>query len=272
MKKILAIFIVIGCLFVSNATSAQNFLSQRVPTEGNSSLGLRYFRYLPPSGNDLQQSFINGVYDLNATIHLNDGWILGGSIPVIYFGSGDMNESGLGNIELKGAKLFGLEQNSMVTLSIYLPTAPNDSEAPFYGIITNLYELAKYSPDLLTFRVNYAYEVTNVDNLIAGIELGPQVLVPSNSESILFEPETEVIINYNLKLGYKIQDFALFGELGSWTIATEEGGFGDNSIHQFSVGLQLINTPIQPGIFWSNIIDEEFSEGSTLGIKVDYTF
>lgn len=273
MKKTVSAAILLLILLSGNFTQAQNFLSQRVPAEGTSSVGLRYFRYLPPSGNGIEQSIINGVYDLNATFYLNGGWLLGGSIPVIYFDSFDFNDSGLGNIELKGAKLFGSEQNSMVSLNIYLPTAPNDSGVPLYGILTNLYEVVKYSPDVLTFRANYAYELTTVENLIAGFEFGPQVLVPTNSTASLFETDTEVIINYNFKLGYQIQDFALFGELGSWTIITEEGAdFADSSVHQFSAGVQLITSPFQPGIFWSSILDQELSEGSTLGIKFDYTF
>jgi len=271
MKKPISSLAVLLILLFSVSAQAQNFLSQRVPTEGNSSLGLRYFRYLPPSGSNLQQSFINGVYDLNATIHLNDGWILGGSIPVIYFGSGDMSESGLGNIEIKGAKLLGLEQNSMLSLSVYLPTAPNNSEAPVYGIFTHIYEVVKYNPDQLTFKLNYTYEVTQMDNVIAGIELGPQVWVPTNSVGF-FDVDTEVIINYNIKLGYKLQDIALFGELGSWTVITEDGSFGDNSLHQFNVGLQLLNTPVQPGIFWTQVLDRDFFDGSALGLKVDFTF
>jgi len=271
MKK--SIYLLLMLLILLGTTAqAQNFLSQRIPTDEQSSFGLRYFRYLPPSEAVLDQSIINGVYDLNASVFLDGGWIIGGSIPLIYFGieGGAENEFSIGNIEIKGAKILGADQNSMVSLNVYLPTAPDDSQAPVYGILTNLYEFAKYSPNQLTIRANYSYELVTIENLIAGIEVGPQIFIPTQTNSFI-EQQTEIILNYNFKLGYKINDLALFTELGSWTTFTEEGSFGDNSVHQLNLGFQMINVPFQPGIFWSKILEEDF-DGSTLGLKFDFMF
>lgn len=264
-KSVMAgIFIFLLSFFVSG----QVFLFQDLPTD-KTKLGFRYLR--PDLEEDVNLSFLSGVYDFSASIPVSPKLNVVGSIPFATLSvEGSEGESSIGDIYI------GLQQrlNSgpgkffSVSMGVFLPTMSEDKFGPvLIGIYTNYYEFQKYLPNVLTIYGNLAYHRIKSNDFIFGVEIGPNILIPTKNGG-----EAEVYVHYGLTAGYRFNYVDLKAELVGIGIITEDvDDFGDRFINDLAFGIQLNRGSFRPGIFYKISLKKDVRDiiRGAFGIKLD---
>jgi hypothetical protein len=150
-----------------------------------------------------------------------------------------------------------------------LPTASEKKEiAHLVGALTNIYELQRSLPDVLTIYGNFAYHYRQINGGMFGVEIGPQLLVPTGE----LEGDTELFGHYGLAGGFALPKAAIFAELlGVFIVSEDVDKFGDRFIHSFAFGAQYTGSFVRPGLFYTLPLDEDINEdiSGMLGLKVD---
>jgi hypothetical protein len=154
-----------------------------------------------------------------------------------------------------------------VGFAVFIPTA-SDKEDKWtlsaLSVLTNNHELQKYLPDMLTLHGNIAYHSMKSEGAIFGIEGGPCLFVPTEDDG-----DSELLVQYGLMGGARVQDFAIFAELLGLAIVTEgDMEFGDRFDHDLTFGLQWLRGP---GVFYKLYLDEDYRDvvDGVVGIKLE---
>jgi hypothetical protein len=251
------------------ALVAQTFLFQS-QAEKRTKVGLRFLR--PNFEGDAKLSTFSGTYDfwVNAPVggsRLN----LVGAVPFNAFSAeGVDGESGIGNIYLGAqTRLDNSPDNGMnISLGVFLPTAAEKKPyAQAIGLLTDFHELQRSLPDVLTIYGNFAYHYRQINRGMFGVEIGPQLLVPTEGG------EVELFGHYGLAGGFPLANVAFFAELlGVFIISEDVEDFGDRFSHSLALGAQLTMGQVRPGLFYMLPLDDDLNNiiDSTLGLKVDF--
>lgn len=268
MKRNLLSAVCMGLLVIlsSRPLSGQTFLLQ-TPPEEKTQVGLRFMR--PNFAGDAGLSTFAGTYDLYVNAPVSAKLHLVGSLPFSNFDSDrGSSESAIGDIYLGVQARQG---PSNVSFGAFLPTASEDKFSAFLiGLLGNFYELQRSLPNTLTLYGNYAYRYHHAEGAIFGLELGPQVFIPTESDG----GDVEVFAHYGLAGGFHFSHAALFAELLGVAVLSEDvGDFGDRFTHLIAFGAQLTNYPVRPGIFYQIYLDEDINDelDGVLGIKVEFS-
>jgi hypothetical protein len=261
---------VITSLFISllfTSIPAQNFLFQNMP-KNRSELGLRFMR--PNFNRDGDLSLLSGTYDFYVNIPVSPKINLVGSLPYTTFSAkGEDTESGIGNIyvgfQTKQVSEFG--NKSSLALGIFLPTATDDFSPMFLGLYSNYYEIQKYIPDMLTVYGNYSYCKDQSRGAIFGIEIGPNLFIPTKGDG-----DVELFAHYGIFGGFKLASVTFSAELEGLAIISEDiDDFEDRFVHSFAFGAQWTGSNVRPTIFYEIYLKEEYKDvvDGVLGIKFD---
>ncbi len=264
---------VIAGLFIIlliESVSAQNFVMQP-RAEEKAKIGLRFMH--PNFSRASGLSTFSGAYDLHVNVPISARFNFVGSVPFNAFSIEDFNsESAIGDIYL-GLQTRGASssQGSSASFGVFLPTASEEKIFPaVFGLNTNFHEFQRVLPDVLTIYTNLAYQHRETNGPMFGLEIGPQLLIPTENGS-----DVEMFAHYGVSGGFQFTNVALFAELLGIAIITESAedlDFGDRFTHSIDFGAQLTGYSVRPGVFYMIPLDEDFSEDldGVLGIKVDF--
>jgi hypothetical protein len=249
--------------------SAQSFLLKDLPVD-KTTLG---FRFLHPSFKDVEGlSFFSGVYDFSVRIPMGSKLNIVGSLPFATASGDDIeSESGLGNIYvgLQGRLGSTAEKGFNLSIGAFLPTASEDKpSAAVIGITTNYLQLTKFLPNVLTITGNMAYHRIHSNGWMFGLELGPEIWIPTKGE----EGEEEVYIHYGLSAGYRINAFDIKVEWAGIGIITEDvEDFGDRFINMLAFGVVWNRSAFRPGIFYKIYLKKDLRElvRGVIGIRLN---
>ncbi len=257
------VFSIIVITLNSGYLSAQNFLFQELPKQ-NTQINFHFMR--PTFNRNVDLSALSGIYDISVNVPLNESLNLIGSLPFLIMKSGDRDsESGLGNLFLaiQIHKSYKDYNGSIVTLGIAAPTA--DEEVGLLGLFTDFNGFHKYAPNTLTIFTNYAYHALLNEGIKLGVEVGPNIFIPTKGES-----EIEIFLNYGLTAGVQIENFAVFTELIGLAIITQStDDFVDRFNHSFDIGAMYLGGSVSTGLYYKIYIEEMLSESITgvVGVK-----
>ncbi|MEK6480028.1 hypothetical protein WJR50_20970 [Catalinimonas sp. 4WD22] len=265
-------------LLMSQTVYAQNFISQRFPSSSESVIGIHHIRHV--SNTQKKYDELTGIYDLQGEFALQNNWFVGFSLPIIHTADNRYtyfnHQTDIGNVTLNVKKKVGDLENSLLSFSAYLPLYNRyPSDASHYSTLFHPYEQAKYVPATFSFKLNYKYKYVATENLLLSLELGPQLSTPMN-----FDYSSEILLNYNLLLGYTFNNIAAFVEGGGVNIF-HQPAVDFEETYFWNIGLQFMGSRFQPGIFYgNNYYGDTFNffdyhkQNPTgfLGIKLDYKF
>lgn len=266
MKPVTAgIFIFLLPLIVS----AQGFLLKDLPVD-KTTLG---FRFLHPSFKNVEGlSLFTGAYDFSVRIPMGSKLNIVGSLPFASISGDEIeSESGLGNIYVGLQYRLGssAEKGFNLSMGAFLPTAPDDKpSAAVTGLYSNYLQLGKFLPNLLTITGNLGYHRIHSNGWMFGLELGPDILIPTKDEG----GEEELFIHYGLSAGYRINAFDIKVEWAGIGIITEDAeDFGDRFVNMLAFGVVWNGSTIRPGIFYNIYLKKELRElvRGVIGIRVD---
>jgi hypothetical protein len=250
---------------------AQTFLFQS-QTENRAKFGLRFLR--PNFAGDSKLSTFSGTYDLwvSAPVGRTRANFVA-TVPFNAFSAeGADGESGVGNIYIGTQARLGdsTDWGMNVSLGVFLPTASEKKASThFLGLLADIYELQRSSPQTLTIYGNFAYHYRQVGRGMFGVEIGPQLLIPTGE----LEGDAELFGHYGLAAGFPLDHVALFAELlGVFIISEDVDDFGDRFTHSLAFGAQLTTSQVRPGLFYMLPLDDDFNDflDGTLGLKVDF--
>jgi hypothetical protein len=264
MKSFISTSVKVYLLFLIsfNIVYSQTLNLQTIPSKKNQ-FGFSFDRALYNS--DITLSALSGVYQLYLNIPVSSKFNIIGNIPFINtsyevdygFGNYDYDKNGFGNI------FIGMQTNpeaidnrrSIITFGLFLPTA--NEEASFNGTFTNYYDIQKYIPNSLGLYFNYAYHKANNSGINYGLEIGPNILIPTKGEN----SDTEAFLHYGFSLGYQIKKILVCAEfLGIGILTQEVNNFEDRLIHTLTFGGQWKGEIITPKIFYRIYLKEQFRD------------
>lgn len=244
---------------LSNIISAQTLDLQTIPSNK-----MQYgFSFNKPfiSGN-ANMTFLSGNYSLSLNIPVSSKLNIIGKIPFVntsyeydyFFGKYSYSENGFGNI------FVGLQTNSQIvnneksvfSFGFYLPTASETFS--FYGALTDYYYYSEYIPNTFSFYFNYAFHKLNAQGFNYGLEIGPNLLIPTKKNN----SEAELLAHYGILTGYQINKLLLNVEFTGIAIITEDiENFGDRFVNMVNIGAQWKESVVTPKIFYKIYLRSE---------------
>lgn len=229
-------------------------------------------------------SVASGSFQLSINFRLNSKFNLIGIIPYLnmnyqefhYYYSIDQiygvptptrSENGIGNI------FIGLQSNkapvngkrSIVTFGFYLPTV--SSNTGYLGSFANYYYNQMFAPHTLGFYFNYAYHKITDKGFTWGIELGPNLYIPTKSRY----GRTNLNFHYGLGIGYETKAISLRSEiLGLVFLTGSPQSFSDMVAHILDFGATFKGSVVRPKLFYRFYLSDKFDyiiDGS-LGVGI----
>ena len=264
--------------FASTALSAQTLKLQSIPTD---KLQVGFSFEKPFYASTLTTSGLNGNYQLTMNLPLTEKINLVWDIPFINnsyeidygFGKYSYHKSGIGNIfigtQMKTGSAF--DTKSVFTFGLFLPSA--NEETALFGMLVDYYDIQKYIPNSFGIYFNYAYHKIKDEGFSYGLELGPDLLIPTKGEY----SEDEFLIHYGIITGYQIQKLELNIEfIGFMMISEHVENFGDRFMNMLDFGVQWKAAYVIPKIFYMiylkqdmrNMVDGTLGIGVTVPIKI----
>jgi len=182
------------------------------------------------------------------------------------------DKSGFGNIFIGAQTNPGIMDNgkSIISFGLFLPTA--EEQIAYNGLYINYYDIQKYIPNSLGLYFNYAYFKVNNEGFNYGLEVGPNVLIPTEGKN----SEAELFIHYGVNAGYQVNKLLFNAEFfGIAIISQQVDNFGDRLINLLGFGAQWKESRITPKIFYRiylreemrNVIDGVLGVGVTVSIN-----
>jgi len=259
-------------LLLLKTAFAQTFNLQSIPTN-KSNFSLRFIHPKMKTITDL--STFSGVYEFSLNIPVSSKLNFVSSIPYITanyeldygFFKHKFDEGGAGNIfiGLQTNKEEINEKKSIVSFGLFLPSA--DENISLFGVYSDYCNFGKYFPNVLTLYFNYAYHNLKPNGFRFGIEVSPNILIPTKDTGM----ESELYLRYGISTGYKAQQFLFNLELLGIAIISEDiETFEDRFVHSLNFGSAWIVDNIVPKIFYKIYLKDEISEiiDGVLGIGI----
>ena len=254
------------------AVCAQTVMFQELPGE-KTKISLRFMK--PSFDNVDDLTFFSGTFDLQANVPLNEKWNVVVSMPYSTFSDGDRtNLNSIGNVYI-GAQPHSHIDSTHQTIGsfgLYLPTSPDNEDNPYIlAWYTNWHELHRYAPNTLTVYANLANFYTTPGKLFYGFEVGPNIWIPTGSDTE--GRETEFLIHYGVSGGIYINNVILNAELtGLFFLSADSDSFSDKFYHSLAFNVQYSGWPVQPQLFYKLYLEEDLSDrvNGVLGLGVTF--
>jgi len=266
---------VIAVIFICllfNSISAQTFLFQSQPKE-KAQFGLRYMR--PNFEGDDDMTTLSGIYDFYFNIPVKSTLNLVASLPYsTYSNDDDVSDNDIGNlyIGLQSRSKFSGDKGTILSIGAFLPIASEDEYLVYLtSAFTNYHQLQKYLPNTLILDMNFARFDSHSGGAFWGIEIGPNLWIPTKDDDE--DNETELTVHYGISGGFQLSNLAIFAELVGLVILTEDyDEFSDRFYHTLGFGAQWTTGMVKPGIFYNIYLKEDLSDyiDGVLGIKLEF--
>ena len=240
-------------IFISRLVSGQTIEMSMVP-DSVSTFKLDYSQLL--ENDDL--GIFSGNYSLEINKAINKKIGVLAEIPILSFNyKTSTNKLSVGNlflgIQLKTSNIDKIK--SAFNVGIYLPTTIDLSLYSVwyeYGLRTNIFEFPKYLEKTTTIHVggNSFYFLSN--RLRIGFELGSNLMISNSGNNA----ERDLLAKYGLSLMYpKDKGISVQLELLGVAILTQEGNFGEKTIHTYALGLGYNWDRVGIGVYYRNYFD-----------------
>lgn len=271
MKKISAFvaLVVTTALFLAPLLSAQSIW---VDFNNQTTLALEI---LKPNFESEISEFIKPTFltsALFATVHIptSENLSIVGELLLAHFGSdvGETSETNLGNLYL------GLEfrfQNApmFAEVGIRVPLVDAEDEASFAGVSSDFADrLEAFIEDAIPVTTFLNFRHKSPQGFVMRLRGGPSVLIATGDRE-----ESELGINYSAQAWYEGKQVRVGGGLTGRVIISEDGDFGERSVHQFGVNADVLLSQVRPrpGVYFRLPLDDDWNDfvNFVFGLKFD---
>ena len=181
------------------------------------------------------------------------------------------NESAIGNLYLglKTRPKKGLDNQTIGSFGIYLPTADEDKFLAYYHAISaNFLGMFAYLPDILTVDVNVFQPMAKSGNFVPAIEGGLSVMIPTKSSG---NGEVEFFAHYGFTGEVSVTQISLTARFAGIAILSEEvDKVNDRFINFITFGADWNQGRVQPGLFIQFATKKDMRESvkHVIGVRV----
>jgi len=270
MKTKIYLTAIVGLCYSWNIAMGQSFNLEPASSE-QTLVGLKASLPVFRNIEDYNVKAMSGTYTMYSAIPISSKWSVYAELPFIVSKDDYESETGLGNLMLTVRAALDEKRTSHISLGMFLPTMSEEKFSLIeMGLMSNYYRFSQVVPAYTVYG-NYSYLADMEKNWILGGEVGPEVLIPKNSDS----GETEFLIHLSLQAGYKFDNLALWAEFNDIMIASEPDiSFNDRNINQLIFCGQYDFGVVRPGLYYMLPLKDEINDyqKSAIGFKVDFSF
>jgi hypothetical protein len=234
--------------------------------------GVRFLH--PKLDEDLELKTLTGTYDFGFAFPLSPSLNLVGMVPLVKVAIENQDSSGFGNVYV-GVQTREPEAESRLTsasFGVFLPTASRDDSGTLQlGAGFNVHDFAKYVPDYLTVVMTPSYQQRIGASGVLGLEVGPQVLIPTGGEG----NDVEIFLQYGAAAGLQRETVSLLVEvIGLYTMTFSEVSAGDRFYHSLQGKVATQIGLFRPSLFYRLPLDDNQKDflDSSLGLQLEVTF
>ncbi|MFQ5675302.1 MAG: hypothetical protein ACE5G1_05340 [bacterium] len=216
----------------------------------------------PTFDNDDNLTFATSAMFVSGRFFIGDAIALTGELPIAHAGvDNGGSETMFGNPYI-GLELRKADGSFAIELGARLPLAADDKlAAATIGFFGDFDRLEAFLPDIVTFVGRLNFQTVNRSNIILRLRGGPTLMANAdNTLSNLFEGDnSELFIDYSAQVGIQ-GTLSILGGITGRYLATEDGSFADNSVHQLGASAVLDLGTLNPGIQLRVPIDDDLSD------------
>lgn len=222
-------------------------------------------------------TFFTSSFFLNLHLPVSESTYIVGELPFSYakleydpqFG-GDESGSTIGNTYL-GVEYQGKGNSRfMGEFGVRIPLASETSVATFTGLLTDFVDRGEaFAPKVISVHGMFNYLHQEEQGLSLRFRGGPVLWY--NTEDTGGD-RTEFLLRYGFIIGYNSPVVRFHGGFNGLYIVTEEGDFGEKSLHQFGISANYGSGTVRPGISLRVPLDKDYQEllDSTVGLEVAF--
>ncbi len=156
----------------------------------------------------------------------------------------------------------------IITFGLFLPTA--DEKSGGYGILADYYNLQKYTVKSTGFYFNFAFLKMYEDGFNLGLELGPNLVIPTGNS----HAKTELYAHYGINGGIKVEKLFFNVELTGIAILSEDvNNFDDRFVNLLSLGFQWQDETFTPKLYYQIYLRDQLKQvvDGVLGIGLTFS-
>jgi len=233
--------------------------------------GIRFMH--PHLSDDFDLKALTGTYDFSFAFPLGTAGNLVGTVPFVKVAIENQDSSNFGNIYV-GLQTRQPEEGARTTwfgFGAFLPTAARDDESTLlFGALTNYHDVAKYIPEYLTLVMTPNYRQRVGSSGVLGLEVGPQVLIPTGGEG----DELEIFLQYGVVAGFQSPSLSLLAEfLGIFMMTIDDIDMGERFVNSVQARAATRIGLFRPSLFYRLPLDDSQQEflDSSLGVQLEVT-
>lgn len=241
------------------------------PLSDHSQFGIRFLH--PHLSDDFDLKVLTGTYDFSFAFPVGTAWSLVGTVPFVKVAIERQDSSNFGNIYV-GLQTREPEERSRSTrfgFGAFLPTATRDDESTLlFGALTNYHDVAKYLPEYLTLVMTPNYRQRVGTSGVLGLEVGPQVLIPTGGEG----DELEIFLQYGIAAGLQASSLSLLAEfMGLFMMTIDDLDLGERFVNSVQARASTRIGLFRPSVFYRLPLDDNQQEflDASLGVQLEVT-
>jgi hypothetical protein len=229
------------------------------------SVGIEFFK---PNfdGNFIATDFLTSALFLSGRFGVSQNLFFVGELPIARIGFKE-DFAFLDNQLNVGNPYLGLEahqENSFIEMGVRLPLMSEDGfSAATAGVTSDYDRLEAFIPNTVPALLKVNYRKKTPSNFVLRLRGGPVLLINTEDNGDRFE----LLMDYSAQVGVEAEMIhVMAGFTGRYFATTDDGDFGERSIHQVGVGANLVLGNLRPGIHLRFPLDDDLKD------EFDYIF
>ena len=224
-------------------------------------------------------TFLTSAWFLNYRYAFNSNLALKIDLPFAHFGTEAQRGFGSTSGNRLGNPYVGIEiSNAQKTLFASLGLRPplisdldldeGSGAAAFVGLTTEYIDrMEAYLPDVLSLIGTVDFKIESPDGFVAMAHTGAWTWIDAGDQ----QDESEFGVLYGAYLGYAGNAVRLYGGLAGRWILTEEGDFGENTLHELRFRASFAGGNVRPMLQLRLPLDEDYKDvlDSVIGVGLE---
>ena len=259
---------------VSSPAMSQNLYVHPLPQE-TIRIDAKYLRPYFTWNAFVKMKTVTGLYDIFVNMPMVKNYNIYADIPIIVQAYDEQTHgSGIGNLYLGlHSRSDSLDKRySSTSFGIFFPTiTPNIAALNFLGVYASFQEPQKAMINTLTLYANYVYLLGEHHRRYVGIEMGPQVYIPTKSSA----GPVGLFLHYGFSGGYAVSKLVFTSELlGLADLTSAYETFSERFDHSLVLAASFEISGWRPTLFYQFVIDDQASQivNGILGINVSLNY
>ncbi|RMI08901.1 MAG: hypothetical protein D6681_07620 [Calditrichaeota bacterium] len=265
MRRYLSVSVLVGLLLILVAVPSLH--AQALWIHSSTDRGVALEALKPTFDDNEGIRFTTSALYFSGYTRFGDHWRIVGELPIAHYGikrtiegagNFEKTETTVGNPYL-GVQYQTTERRFTADVGIRIPLASEEKTfATQAGQVTDLERWDAFMPNSLGFIGIGQYRYRFENGLVTGVRGGGSFLI--NTDKQEGEDASDLYLLYGVFAGYEAPRFNIMGNFsGRFLTTSDEGGFGENSLHLLALSANYKAGKVWPGVMFKLPLDEDLS-------------